>query len=98
MGCVADRLSDEWELDDIVIEQSATATALYRHESGAIVMWSADPGHRVQLWEPDGAMETWLDDDVVDLDCAAETVQTCIEMVEYETSTSMPPATSAPRP
>jgi|GEM_PF-4070610 len=99
MGCVADRLSDEWELDDIVIEPSATVTAIYRHVSGAYVMWSADPGHTVQLWEADGSVETWLDDDeFADLDSATETVQTCVEVIEHATNRALPPAASTPRP
>ncbi|QLG30088.1 hypothetical protein HUG10_21110 (plasmid) [Halorarum halophilum] len=98
MGCIADRLSTEWELDDVVIEKTATATAMYRHASGAIVMWSAEPGHTVQLWDADGDVETWLDDEHASLDAASEAVQTCIEMVDYGTDQLMPPQASTPRP
>jgi hypothetical protein len=98
MGDVADRLNDDWELDEIDVEQTATVTATYRHASGVVVLWSADPGHGVQVWYPDGECEVWLDDDHAPLDSATEAVQTCIEMVEHQPNRHMPPTPPAQRP
>jgi hypothetical protein len=94
MSNVADRLSDDWNLDGIEVERQATVTAVYRHDSGVRILWSAEPGHSVQLIETDGTTESW--DTNGNLKSASQAVQTCVELVDNGLLTDMPPQTAAP--
>lgn len=95
MSNVADRLSDDWDLDELEVERQATVTAVYRHTSGARIMWSARPGHSVQLIDTDGTTENW--DDRGTVDSATQAVQTCVELIDNGLLADMPPQTESTR-
>lgn len=97
MNNVADKLSDEWNLDGITVEQQAqaTVTAVYRHASGVRIAWSANPGHSVQLIDADGSTESWEQNGGIE--SASHAVQTCVELVDNGLLTDMPPQTENPQ-